>query len=265
MVDIVIPVYGRYDLLKLCLESIPDAFVDVPFRVYVHENGTPIPDQEKKEFFSQYYPDAKVFYGKKNIGFPKACNLAARKGKGKYVFLLNSDVILEPGSGKRMVQYFEADEELGVLGMKLLFPEEMPYEDSHIRPVGKVQHYGISFDITAKPNHIFVGWSPENNKVNVPIEPVAVTGAALMTKRSLWNKVKALDTQYGLGTYEDVDFCFKIRELGLRVMVFPDTVGTHYTGASQGQNGNMFPLEINRNLFYNKWQGKIEWSDGRLL
>ena len=193
-----------------------------------------------------------------------ACNLAARKGRNKYIFLLNSDVILEPDSGDVMVSYLENDDELGVVGMKLLFPQEIPYEDSRIRPTGKVQHYGISFDITARPQHIFVGWSPENPKVNVPIEPPAVTGAAFMTRRSIWNKVKGLETSYGMGTYEDVDYCFSVRREGYKVMVFPDAVATHYTGASQTKE-NTFPLEINRNLFYNRWQGKIEWSDGRLL
>lgn len=270
MVDIIIPVYGRYDLLKECLESIPDSFRSIKLRIYVYDNGTPLPKEEKTKFYSQF-PNIKLTLGNKNVGFPIACNTLAQRGNSKYVFLLNSDVVLHPDSGMIMIQFLENNEDVGVLGMKLLFPEVVPQEyrpHPGVRPPGKVQHFGLSFNIKAFPYHIFLGWSADHPKVCRVIEPPAVTGAALMTRRNLWNKIGGLNRAYGMGVVEDVDYCFSVRELGKRILVLPEATGTHFASASTPANERTpFPLEQNLQTFYNRWgnKGVIEWSDGSLL
>jgi O-antigen biosynthesis protein len=263
-VDIIIPIYGRYDFLEKCLESIPKAFSRTLYRVYCYDNATVMDYREKQKFFSGF--PVKVTFGKKNIGFPNACNAASRRGKGKYVFLLNSDVILEPESGDVLAGYLSEYEDIGVVGMKLLFPSDVVGEDEKIRPPGKVQHVGISFDINAQPQHLFVGWSPDNPKTMGIIEPSAVTGAALMTRRSLWIKTGGLSKDYGLGTFEDVDFCLQIKRMGKKILVVTEAQGTHYVGASTPKD-NPFPLRYNLQVFHQKWAGSSElsWSDGLLL
>lgn len=263
MVDIVIPVYGRYDLLEKCLNSIPEAFGNIKHNIYVYDNATPMHKAEKERFYQQF--DVKVSMSGTNRGFPVACNLAAKRGKNKYIFFLNSDVELEPGSGKILVETLRTNSDVGVVGMKLLFPQDVTEGDAPIRPAGKVQHVGISFDIEANPTHLFVGWSADNPKTLGLIEPFAVTGAALMTRRSVWKKLGGFGKEYGLGTWEDVDYCIKVRLDGLRVVVPTEAVGTHYTGASSSEDTH-FPLEQNRQVFYQKWVNRgLEWSDGKLL
>lgn len=263
MIDICIPVLGQFELLEKCLNSLPDAFEDVSYRVFIHDNDTLLPMDEKQTFYGKF--PVKVNYGKKNYGYPIACNLAAKRGTNKLIFLLNSDVEMFPGSGKRMVEYFRNDEDLGILGMKLYFPESVSYEHQQARPAGKIQHYGIGFNIQARPYHQFVGWSKDNPKVMKPIEPTAVTGAALMIRRSLWNKIGGYDPAYGVGTYEDCQLSFEVRDLGKKVMIYPDCEAYHYANATALHYQIGFPLETNHQIFYNRWVNKLEWSDGRLL
>lgn len=263
MVDIIIPVLGQYDLLEKCLNSLPGAFEDVPYRVFIYDNATPLPMDEKQAFYGRF--PVKVTYAKKNYGYPVACNEAAKKGTNKFLFFLNSDIELFPGSGKRMVEYFQNDEDLGILGMKLLFPESVAFEHQQARPAGKVQHYGISFNIQARPYHPFAGWSADNPKVLKPIEPTAVTGAALMIRRSLWRKIGGYNMEYGLGTMEDVELSFAVKGEGKKVMVYPDCEAYHYTNATAMHYQIGFPLEINYQIFYNKYVSKLEWGDGSIL
>ena len=263
MIDICIPVYGMFELLEKCLNSLPAAFGEVPYRVYIYDNATPVPMEEKQAFYSRF--PVKVTYSKRNLGYPLACNLASKKGNNKYVFLLNSDIEMFPGSGERMVNYLRTDETLGLLGMKLYFPEQVDYEHQQARPAGKVQHYGISFNIHARPYHPFAGWSKDNPKVSKPIEPPAVTGAALMIRRSLWQRIGGYNNDYGQGTYEDLELSMEVKKLAKRVAIFPDCEAYHYTNATALHYQIGFPLENNHQIFYNKWAKNIEWSDGYLL
>ena len=264
MIDIVIPVHGQFDLLEKCLNSIPDAFNATRYRVYIVDNQSPGDITEIKEFYDRF--PVKVSYSKMNLGFPRACNMGARKGKNKLIFLLNSDVILEPGSGDQLVSNFE-DQEVGVAGMKLLFADDRHAQANRKTVHGKIQHVGLSFSITAQPHHIFIGWSPDNPKVMALREVPAVTGAALMVRRSLFRNVGGLDEKFGHGTWEDVDLCFMAKTRSLKTIVDVNAVGHHYTNATASAYGLSFNLEGNKQIFYNKWaQSKlITWSDAYLL
>ena len=148
---------------------------------------------------------------------------------------------------------------IGVVGMKLLYPQDTL--DQNSRPAGKIQHVGLGANIRGDIIHVLMGWSPDNPKVNVVRDTYAVTGAALMTRRNLWNKTGGLFEGYGLGTFEDVDFCLSVRELGYNVIVETKAVGEHYTGATQVANNMNFPLLQNKLIFLQRWGQKLVWSD----
>lgn len=272
MLDIIIPVYGRFDLLEKCLASIPEACTGYPFKIYVVDDASPGGVAETKKFFKSGAgigaSGVDVLFNTLNVGFPASVNKGARKGTGKYILLLNSDVVLAPKSLDIMLDRMQSEPELGVLGMKLLFPLDASQADQAIRPPGRVQHVGISFDIHAEAHHIFVGWSADNPRVNTINQVPAVTGAAFLTRRDLWKKLRGMDVVWGRGTWEDVDYCFKARSVGYYVAVATNAVGTHYTGGSSVSSGvptKPFPLAENKQIFYNRWTGQIQWSDMVLL
>lgn len=266
MLDIVIPVYGRFDLLEKCLDSIPLACQRHEYKIYVVDDNSPDGIPHTKNFLKNY-PGVVAMFNTKNSGFPYTVNKGAKEGKNKYIFLLNSDIVLSPGSLDIMLDRMEAEDNLGVLGMKLLFPPDTSPEDQLIRPPGKVQHVGISFDIHMEPYHIFVGWSENNPKVNSINSVPAVTGAAFLTRRTLWKTLRGMDSVFGRGTFEDVDFCFKVRSIKYYVAVEIRAVATHYVGGSSVSSAQQrpFPLAENKQIFYNRWQGQIHWSDSILL
>ena len=82
-----------------------------------------------------------------------------------------------------------------------------------------------------------------------------------MTRRFIWNKVGGFLEQYGLGTYEDVDYCLGVKQLGYNVIVETKAVGYHYTGASLEEAKMQYPLMQNRLLFLQRWQNTFVWDE----
>ena len=90
LLDIVIPVMGQVELFKKCLNSIPEAVGNNPYKVFVFDNGSTHAEKEDykklgKEIFGVNF---RVSESRENIGFPAACNKAAKRGTSPLIFLL---------------------------------------------------------------------------------------------------------------------------------------------------------------------------------
>ena len=212
---------------------------------------------------------AKIIRNQQNTGFPTACNQGAKGKHAPYIFFLNSDVILQTDAIEQLVDAMDFRPMAGVVGMKLVFPDDVQQRglNTQIRPANKVQHVGLSVDINGRIHHPFIGWDENHPRVNRMngLYQFAVTGAALMVRRDLFNKIGGFSQEYGIGTYEDVDLCMKVRELGYNIYVNTEAVGRHYTGASAEIGKSQFPLNQNEALFKSKWMKKLEWWDAKVL
>lgn len=255
LVDITIPVFGRFDLLTRCLSAIPEAIGDLSYNLIIVDNNSPEADK--------FYPveHATVIRNKENLGFPKACNIGVARKTSPLIFLLNSDVILQKDAIANAVKAID-NPKVGVVGMKLIFPsEDLGTLDANIRPAGKVQHVGLVTNIRGNFYHIFIGWNPDHPKVLAVHEPYAVTGAALLTRRSIWNKIGGLNEVYGAGTYEDVDYCLSARDLGYNVVIEQSAIGIHYTGATAEFYKMGYPLNQNQMIFMSRWANKLNYTE----
>jgi GT2 family glycosyltransferase len=269
LLDIIIPIYNRFDLLEKCVKAIPEAVgTNIPYRVFLVDNASD--DEKANAFYGMLSSDFRIIRNKENIGFPKACNMGVRAGSSPLIFLLNSDVILEPNSLDILVRAMD-DPEVGVAGMKLIFPSIEQYMEAGLqstatfRPAGKLQHAGLSSDIRGKLFHHFLGWNPDHPKVNAIRDVLAVTGAAFMTRRKIWEALKGFDEMYGMGTYEDIDFCLSVRLLGGKIIVETKAVGLHYVGATAEGNKISYSLQENELKFLSKWAGKYPWTEHEVL
>lgn len=266
LLDIIIPVYNRYDLLEKCLASIPDAAGDIPYNVVIVDNGSP---EYTDEFYTRVQtPEITLVRLRQNIGFPAACNIGAARKISPLIFFLNSDVILDSGSIKRLVAEMDYPE-VGVVGMKLVFPHDVAEYglNASIRVPGKIQHIGISLSIHTKPIHHLMGWDENHPKVNAVKDVFAVTGAALMTRRLLWRRIGGFDEGYGMGTYEDVSYCVGVRDMRYnndttyKIRVVPEARGIHYTGATAEKYGIPYPLQINHLRFLDRHLQSLVWDE----
>lgn len=268
LLDIVIPVYGRFDLLDKCLGAIPEAVGDLSYNVIIVDNNSPDDGNEATLFYSGKLWNRKtelqnvvVIRNKENFGFPRACNIGSQRKNSPLLFFLNSDVILQKDALVNAIKAID-DPKIGVVGMKLIFPsEDLGTLDANVRPAGKVQHVGLCTNIRGNFYHIFIGWNPNHPKVLAVKEAYAVTGAALLTRRSIWNKIGGFNEIYGGGTYEDVDFCLSARDIGYNVIVEQSAVGIHYTNGTAEFYKIGYPMMQNQLIFMGRWSNKLNYTE----
>lgn len=264
-VDIVIPVYRRFDILFKCLEVLPKA-ISSTYNLILVDNGSP--KEEADDFYSKipHSPNTIIIRNKENLGFPKACNMGARRKNSPLIFFLNSDVILYPNSLDKLIETINKPEkvETAIVGMKLIFPPDGCADlNPNIRPAGKLQHIGLETNIRGEFIHIFVGWDADHPKVNAVKNPYAVTGAAFLIKRIVWNKIGGFYEGYGMGTWEDIDACLSARDLGYNVLVNPEAVGIHYTGATAEGYEIPYALDFNKLIFLQRWATRTNYTESQ--
>lgn len=261
LIDIVIPVYNRFDILELCLASIPKAFKDLQYNIVIVDNKSD--PQEASVFYAKHSSEITLVRNPSNLGFPKACNIGSRRKASPLIFFLNSDVILDEGSGNILVTEMD-DPTIGVVGMLLRFPEaDLMGLRPDIRPPGKVQHVGLATNIRGEIIHPLISWGVTNPRVLRQREVLGVTGAAMMVRRSGFVKAKGFNEEYGLGTYEDIDLCLVMRDLGYNIIVNTGATATHFVGATVEKYKVGYPMNINRLIFGQRWSNRLPYTEWR--
>lgn len=270
-VDVVITTGGRFDMLEKCLNALYREAQLIPISIFLIDNASDAEERISHTKLFEYHPEddpalrIKEFRSKRltqSIGFPDANNEAARMGKAPLILFLNDDVEIMEGAIVQAAKNFE-DEKMGVVGAKLVFP---PSSTSPHRPAGKIQHVGLALNIRGEPIHPLLGWSTENPKANVSRDVFAVTGAFLMARRAMFQKIGGFNPVYGMGTWEDVELCMMARQLGYRVFIDTKSVGYHYGGATQEKKQVTYPVHTNRMIFQSRWanSGQMYWSEMEL-
>lgn len=255
LVDVVITTSGRWDFLEQCLNALRKQTLKP--NIIIIDNASDENERREHEYLFNGVVSRRL---KQSFGFPAANNQGAALGNAPAILFLNDDCVLEDETAIQKMFSMMEDPTIGICSIKLLFPLS---STSANRPPGKVQHIGIALGIKGDTCHPLVGWSANHPKTNVSRDVFAVTGACLMVKRFIFEKVGKFDLAYGMGTYEDVDLCLKVRSVGQRVFVNTNAVGYHYAGATSEKKQTPFPLLLNSNIFKTRWQGSplLAWDE----
>lgn len=255
LASLIVPVYSALPhVLKLCNSLIAnpqDKLLDVVL------NDDCSPDFDLREIIHSPF---KVFRNEKNLGFVANVNAGAKNAdpKSELLFFMNSDIEVRPNWLDPAVELFEKNDKVGVVGIKLVFPNNDKGEET-------IQSAGGWYDINRAPFHQYLGWLSSDRRVNDVAKRSWVTGAAFLTRRDLFEKIGGFDENYGRGYYEEVDYCEKAKELGYEVWYQPKCVAVHYVGQSMGQKEKTpeqtyaaaKSFRLNAIRFHSKWDSKI--------
>ena len=158
------------------------------------------------------------------FSFSEKINEGAARAEGEHLLLLNDDIeVIAADWLERMVMY-SAHPGIGAVGGRLIVED------------GRLQHVGVLFENGGLPGHPYHGFSRDfagySNSVLVAQNLLAVTGACLMTPRAAFEEVGGLSTLFPVN-YNDIDYCLKLRALGLRVVYDPGTLLYHFESSSR--------------------------------
>jgi GT2 family glycosyltransferase len=263
IIDVVVTFGGRFDCLETCLNALYREAKQNPISVILVDNASPAEEKlEHLELFQTYPKDLVSFKTKRLTpvrGFPEMANDGAREGKAPLIMFLSDDVELAEGALDKVIRRMD-DPQIGVVGIKLLFPLNSTNPG---RPAGKVQHVGHSMNIRGEVIHPLLGWSADNPKCCKSQEVWSVTGACFTVRRSLFNKIGGFNMVYGKGYFEDCELCMAVHQAGQKVFVDCDAIGYHYTGATMEKFQLPAPLMENLMTFRSRWQksGLLQWRE----
>lgn len=160
-----------------------------------------------------------------NNGFAAGNNIGIRKSSGRYILLLNPDTKLQSDTLQIMLDFMESRPDVGISGCKL------------IRGDGKLDlacrrrfpNPWNSFErLFLKDNR---NYNYSNIDENQSMEVDSVVGAFLLIRRSVMDKIGLLDEAFFMYG-EDLDWCWRCKEAGLKVWYYPKTSVVHFKGES---------------------------------
>ncbi len=184
-------------------------------------------------------------------------NLGVEKTEGEYILLLNNDTEVITVNWMEELLMYAQREDVGAVGGKLFYGNKT------------IQHAGVVIGLGAHrtAGHTHYGQSRENlgymGRLCYTQNATAVTGACLMVKKSLYEKVGGLDTGFAV-SLNDVDFCLKLRKEGYLNVFTPFAELYHFESISRGLDDSGEKAQrYNREseVFRNKWKEELTKGD----
>ena len=228
--SIIIPVWNGHNCLADCLAALGQQTAD-SFEIIAVDNGS---TDSSVRLITEQYPHIYLIQNAKNLGFGLACNIGLRKAKGDVLVLLNQDTVVESNWLEELVDFFATHSEVGIVGSKAY------YED------GKIQHAGGYIDAQGGGYH-YGHREPDRSEFNKTRDLDFVTGASLAIRRDVYEQIGDLDEGFQPAYYEDVDWCYRARIAGWRVVYLPASRLIHKEESRLAQPTHMGMYLFHRN------------------
>ena len=167
-----------------------------------------------------------------NLGFAAAVNQASRLAQGRDLLLLNPDTVVHDCAVDRLVAFLEAHPDVGIAAPRVLDAEgRIRYNCFAFETPWSMFWFGVGVGPLRRVRNRMLRRPAWDITAGTPQEVEAVTGAALLVRRELFERLGGLDERFFMYG-EDGDFCLRARRAGWRVMLMPVAVVTHLGGAS---------------------------------
>jgi len=246
LVSVVVPTAGgrmrdRDDgsLLLECLDGLVGRTAYRPLEIIVAHDGVLPPGVEQRLASVPHQIVHTPVNGPFN--FSRKVNDAAAHAEGAYLLLLNDDIVVQHADWLEAMLEVAQDPEVGVVGPRLRYPD------------GRLQHVGLLLGVCGVVAHAYHGAPADTvgylSSVLTVRNYSAVTGACLLTRREVFEQLGGFDETFPID-FNDVDYCLRVRRLGLRVVYTPHAELVHYEASTSGPR-TQAGFEIDR--FRERW------------
>jgi GT2 family glycosyltransferase/2-polyprenyl-3-methyl-5-hydroxy-6-metoxy-1,4-benzoquinol methylase/tetratricopeptide (TPR) repeat protein len=235
LTSIVLVTHNAWAYTRECLSSIRMR-TDEPYELIVVDNGSTDGTPE----FLERMEDVRLIKNGENRGFPTAANQGIRAARGDVVVLLNNDTLVTTGWLRRMLEALERNRQAGLVG---------PCSNC----VSGEQQVHVSYaDLDALDGF---AWQFGKARHGLTTRTDRLVGFCLGMRREVIDRVGLLDERFGLGNFEDDDYCRRAMAVGFECVIAGDAFVHHFGSRSFAENGVDLArvLQRNRQLFDEKW------------
>jgi len=230
--SIIIVNYNTRALLEKCLTSVGSSKGLSGYEIFVVDNAS---TDGSSLMVGKRFLKVAIIKNSENLGFSKANNLAIKKTRGRYILLLNPDTYVKENTLSEMISFMEANPEAGVATCRVELPSgQLDLDCRRSFPTPWVSFTHFSHLSRIFPKSKFFGRYQMTYKNEDEVAEVdSCVGAFMMIRREAQREVGLLDESfffYG----EDLDWCFRFKEKGWKVLYNPKVKIIHYKGASSG-------------------------------
>ncbi|MDO8515459.1 MAG: glycosyltransferase family 2 protein [bacterium] len=212
--SIIIVNFNTRELLRQCLKSIV-----YPCQIIVVDNNS---SDKSVEMVKKEFPKVEVLARTVNEGYVRNNNAARKLAKGEYVLFLNSDTKAFPETLKTMVEFMDSDKTIGISTCLTELPNGKLYYACHRgfpTPLNSLLYF------LGLPSSYYPKYQ------NIIHEIDACSGTFLLIQKRLLDLIGWFDEDY-FSYGEDLEMCYRVKELGYKVMFNPNVKLIHYWRAS---------------------------------
>lgn len=252
-ISIILVNYNGADVLIDCLNSLEKFIPQDNCEIIVVDNNS---QDNSVDILNDKFPHIKLIKLPKNVGFGSGNNAGAKVAKGEFIFLLNTDTILESNILLHLIELMSENPDVGIIGPKLLFPDKS-FQISFSPEIS------IKGEFTARKLHK----NAENkNKLHIIEEDFQdikevdiVVGAAFFIRADLFNLLGGFDEKFFM-YFEESDLCQRVKNKGYKVLYTPHVSLIHIRGYSVNKISNKMAVEYRRSQIYYYHKHRPMWE-----
>jgi GT2 family glycosyltransferase len=192
--------------------------------IIVVDNGS---TDDSTGFVKNKYSSIRIISFKENHGFAKGYNEALKQLDAEYYVILNSDVEVEPGWLKHMVNLLESDKTIAACQPKILSFKNRKLFDYAGAAGGWIDRFGYPF----ARGRIFDVCEEDHGQYDDASLIFWCSGAALFIRSSVFQEAEGFD-EYFFAHQEEIDLCWRIQYLGYKLSSCPQAVVYHVGGGT---------------------------------
>jgi len=219
LVSVIILNFNGCSVLRSCLEGMRRQKYS-NFEVIVVDNGSV---DDSVEVVQKEFSWVTLVVNEKNLGYAEGNNRGLRVAKGEYVVFLNNDAYPKDDWLSSLVKTAKSDSKIGIVGSKVFRGKTNLLESAG---------GWIEYPLGDAPPRAYLKF--DNGKYDKKEEVAYVSGAALLVKKDLTDKLGCFDPMY-FCYHEETDLCWRARLAGYVVLYDPNAVVYHHGSFTTGK------------------------------
>lgn len=226
ILSIIILNYKTKNLLRLCLKNLLEININFDYEIIVVDNNS---QDGSCEMVEEFYPQVKLVKAKHNRGHAIGNNLGIEQAKGKYLLIINTDIIFTDHTDfNKIINFLNINPKIGILGPKLLNGDGTLQNSCYRRynfftplyrrtPLGKMK-------FAQKDLNRHLMWDFDHQK---SMEVEWVLGACMFIRKEFLDKYGNFDERFFL-YFADYELCDRAKKAGYLIYYFADAKIIHY-------------------------------------
>jgi len=243
--------YKTCNLILDSLRSVKELTKDISYEIIVVDNHS---GDDSLSVIKEKYPEVFCIESPENIGFGRANNLGIQVAQGECILFLNPDTLLMNNAIAILYRFLQSSGQTGACGGNLYDENERPTSSfgrsfpSFGQELASI-FYLPSFYLKSSRSQFF-------NHTDKPLDVAFITGADLMVKKEILEKVGAFDPDFFLN-YEETELCYRIQRAGFKIMSVPEAKIIHLEGrAPYISKSHLYYFYQGTFIFFSKKDGK---------